>query len=191
MTDSSSAGGGSAPGTPSQGSPAARPRRWLLVASLALNLFLVGAIGAGIAVRHGPHLFDVGRDRAPRLIGMPSPHKIRAAVPDSARPIVDALFEAHRADMRARIGGLVAARHAVAEAIRAEPFDAAALAATMADLRARQDAVAEGAQGLMAELAGRLDPDSRDRIAALIDVRHGPGRGPEGPERGASAAPDE
>lgn len=157
-----------------------RLRRWLLVASLVLNVFLIGGIAAGLVVRHGPPFF--GHDR-PRLMGLPSPHKIRAALPDSADPAIDAAFAAHRQDMRVRIRALVEARHQVAAAMRAEPFDRAALDSALATLRDREAEVASGAQSAIAELAAGLDPDSRSRLAELIDIRRDPDRDPPAREQ--------
>lgn len=148
--------------------PLPRPRRWLLVGSLVLNVFLIGGIAAGLVVRHGPPFF--GHDRPARLIGMPSPHKIRDALPANAQNVIDGVFEAHRRDMHSRIGQLREARRAVAAAMRAEPFDPAGLDAALAGLRAREAEVASAAHGAIAELAATLDPESRARLAELVDM---------------------
>ena len=159
-----------------QGPPAGgagRSRRRLLIASIMLNVFLIGAVGAGLAVRHGPHLFDGDRVRPPRPFEMPSPRRIRAALPDSARPVAEALFDAHREEVRGKIAALFDARREVAAAIRAEPFDRARLDAVMAALRTREVDVATTVQTIFADLAAELDADSRARMAALLDVRRG------------------
>lgn len=157
-------------GTPTNG----RPRRRLLIASILLNVFLIGAIGAGVIARHGPHLFDGGRERPPRPFEMPSPRKIRAVLPEASRPIADAMFAAHRAEVEAKIGALVEARLAVAAAIRAEPFDRAALDAALAALRSLEIEMAGTVQGIIADLAAELDADSRERLAKLLETRRGP-----------------
>lgn len=167
MTDPSSPPASSRPG-------AGRSRRWLLVASIVLNVFLIGAIGAGVAMRHGPHIFDGDRVRPPRPFEMPSPRKIRAALPESARPAAEAMFAAHRGEVREKIGALIEARRQVAVTIRAEPFDRPALDAALAALRMREADVAGTVQSIIADLATELDADSRARIAALLDVRHEP-----------------
>jgi uncharacterized membrane protein len=169
MTDSSS---DPAPGSPDTGGR--RSRRRLLIASIVLNVFLIGAIGAGVAMRHGPHFFDGDRVRPPRPFEMPSPRKIRAALPDSARPVAEAMFTAHRGEVREKIGALIDARRQVAAAIRAEPFDRAALDMAMATLRTREADVAGKVQSIIADLVTELDADSRARIATLLDVRHEP-----------------
>jgi len=162
-------------GVPPSGAPAnGRPQRRLLIASILLNVFLIGAIGAGVMARHGPHLFDGGRERPPRPFEMPGPRKIRAALPEESRPIADALFAAHRDEMAARIGALVEARRAVAAAIRAEPFDRTALDAALGALRSLESEMAGTVQGIIADLATELDADSRNRLAKLLETRRGP-----------------
>jgi uncharacterized membrane protein len=156
------------------GAPTGRKRRRLLIASILLNVFLIGAIGAGAIARHGPHFFDGGRERPPRPFEMPSPRKIRAALPEEARPIADALFAAHREEMATKIGMLIEARRAVATAIRAEPFDRAALDAALATLRSLEVEMAGTVQAIIADLAEDLDAESRDRLAKLLETRRGP-----------------
>ncbi len=145
-----------------------RLRHWLLVASLVLNVFLIGAFAAGLAARHGPFF---GHDRPSRMMAMPTLHKIREALPESAQPVVEGIFDAHRQDMRRRIGELRETRRAVAAAIRAEPFDPAALGAALAELREREADVASAAHEAVAELAAKLDPEARDRLAELVEIR--------------------
>lgn len=162
------------PQTPPNGG--GRTRRRLLVASIVLNVFLIGAIAAGIAARHGPHLFDGERVRPPRPFEMPSPRRIRAALPEESRPVAEAMFEARRDEVRGKIDALFEARREVAAAIRAEPFDRPRLDAAMAALRMREADVAGTVQSIVADLAARLDADSRTRIADLLDVHHDRGQ---------------
>lgn len=151
-----------------------RRRRRLLIGSILLNVFLIGAIGAGVAARHGPHFFHGDRERPLRPFEMPGPRKIRAALPEESRPIADAMFAAHRDEMAAKIGALIEARRTVADAIRAEPFDRAALDTALAALRSQEAEMAGAAQTIIADLAEQLDADSRDRLAKLLETRRGP-----------------
>lgn len=160
------------PAPPNGGS--GRSRRRLLIASIVLNVFLIGAIAAGVAVRHGPHFFDGDRVRPPRPFEMPSPHRIRAVLPDSARPVAQAMFDAHRDEVRGKIKSLFEARRQVAAAIRAEPFDRPRLDAAMAELRLKEVDAADTVQTILADLLTELDAESRDRVASLLDVRNGP-----------------
>lgn len=154
-----------------------RLQHWLLVASLVLNVLLIGGIAAGLVARHGAPFFD-GHDRR-RMMGLPSPHKIRDVLPDSAEPAIDAAFSGHRQEMRTSIDALIEARRQVAAVMRAEPFDRAALEDALAKLRDREAAVARGAQAAIGDLAAGLDDESRARLAELIQISRGHGRGPE------------
>jgi uncharacterized membrane protein len=166
-----SADPGAPPAPPSSGG--GRTRRRLLIASIVLNVFLIGAIGAGVAARHG-HFFDGDRVRPPRPFELPSPRKIRAVLPEESRPVAEAMFAAHREEMRGKIAALFEARRQVAAAMRAEPFDRVALEAAFVALRAREADVAGTAQGIIADLTAELDAESRSRIAELLDVRREP-----------------
>jgi uncharacterized membrane protein len=170
MSDPTSTPAGAAPA----GGNGRRPRRRLLVASILLNVFLVGVIAAGVAARHGGPFFDDGHGRPARPFEMPSPRKIRAVLPDSARPVAEEMFAAHRDEVRLKIRAMIEARRAVAQAMRAEPFDRAALDGALAELHGRESEVAATVQGIIADLATRLDADSRGRIATLLEVRRGP-----------------
>lgn len=162
------------PAAPPPAGGAGRTRRRLLIASILLNVFLIGAIGAGIAARHGPHLFDGDRVRPPRPFELPSPRKIRAALPEESRAVAEAMFAAHRDEMRGKIRAMFEARRQVAAAMRAEPFDRAALDEAFLALRAHEADVAGTAQGIIADLTAELDVESRTRIAELLDVRRDP-----------------
>lgn len=157
---------------PPAGGNGRQPRR-LLVASILLNVFLIGVIAAGATARHGP-FFHGGHDRPLRPFEMPSPRKIRAALPDSARPVAEAMFAAHRDEVRLKIRAMIEARRAVAAAIGAEPFDRTALDAALATLRSREADLASTVQTIIADLAEGVDAQSRSRIAALLEVRRGP-----------------
>jgi uncharacterized membrane protein len=61
----------------------------------------------------------------------------------------------------------------VAAAIRAEPFDRAALDAALATLRSLEVEMAGTVQAIIADLAEQLDAESRDRLAKLLETRRG------------------
>ena len=161
-------------GAPPAGGAGRRPRRRLLTVSILLNVFLIGVIAAGAVTRHGGPFFHAVHDRPLRPFEMPSPRKIRAALPESARPVAEALFAEHRDEVLLKIRAMIEARRAVAAAMRAEPFDRAALDGALATLRAREGELASTVQTHIADLATRLDAESRARIATLLEVRRGP-----------------
>lgn len=154
--------------------------RWrvVLVVSLALNLFALGALSTawlgprpwGRILREGPR---------PSVLGMPNPRQLRAALPERDRPVLADALRAHGPEIRRRIRDLVAARAEVAEAIRAEPFDRDRLETAMATLRERETAVAAATQGMLVDVVSRLDADGRARVADLVPLRRGrPSREP-------------
>lgn len=144
-------------------------RRVLLVASIVLNVFLIGVIGAGLAARHG--VFHSPHDRPARPFEMPSPRKIRAVLPEADQPVAEAIFAAHRDEVRQKIRAMAEARRAVAAAMRAEPFDRAALDAALAELRSREAELASTVQQAIADLVEKIDAESRGRIATLLEFR--------------------
>jgi len=143
----------------------------LLVVSLAINLFVVGAVASALVLDRCWLPFATECQPTVNSFAMPRPSHIRAAVDDEAAAVLDATLEPHRPVFRERFRALMAARAAVAEAVKAEPFDAEALLATLDDLRERERAVSEIAQITLVDLAARMDPEARERIAELMTKR--------------------
>jgi uncharacterized membrane protein len=158
-----------------------RPVRLLLVGSLALNLFGIGAIAADAVMDDDGHggLFG-GHCRPPRFTGLPSPRELREVLPESDQAKLDKLLEANRAQFHQRRDELFAARQAVADAIKAEPFDRAKLETAFAALRERDAAMAAGAQDWLVDFVAGLDPAGRAKVAELLTRRHKP------PDKGSS-----
>jgi uncharacterized membrane protein len=130
-----------------------------LIGSLALNLFLGGILVAASLRHHGP-----GWHRGP-----PDMMALMRGHGDEA---TEAARAAHRDALRERFDQVRAARAAVADALVAEPFDAAALDVALDDLR---NASAE-AQGefhrAFADVAATLSADERRTLAKRMS-RHG------------------
>jgi uncharacterized membrane protein len=157
-----------------------RPMRLLVVGSLALNLFGIGAIAADAIMDRDGHGGLFGHGRPPRFMDLPSPRELRAVLPASDQAKLDKLLEANRAQFHQRRDELFAARQAVADAIKAEPFDRAKLETAFAALRERNAAMAAGAQDWLVEFVAGLDPEGRAKVAELLTQRHKP------PENGPS-----
>lgn len=147
--------------------------RWrlVLVASLAVNLFILAALSTAWLGGRGWLPFVRSAERSARLVGMPNPRQLRAALDERHRAALDEALEAHGPEIRQRVRDLAAARLAVAEAIRAEPFDQARLEDALAQLRAQEAAVAVATQGMVVDLVGRLDAEGRARVAELVSFR--------------------
>lgn len=132
---------------------AAKPRRrWmkpLFIASLALNLMVLGAV-AGWAFRHGgPHGSWGGRHGGP--------DRILWLLPDEKRDGARAIIERYRANDSTREAEGKAAREAVSIALAAEPFSQLALESAL-------KRVGE------AEIGRRLDPKMLAEIAATLSL---------------------
>src|SRR5574341_1483247 len=123
-----------------------RPMRFLLVGSLALNLFGIGAIAADAIMDRDGHGGLFGHCRPPRFMGLPSPRELREVLPENDQAKLDSLLQAHKAQFRQRLDELFAARQGVTDAIKTEPFDRAKLATAFAARREREATMAAGAQ---------------------------------------------
>jgi Spy/CpxP family protein refolding chaperone len=135
-----------------------------LAVSVALNLFGFGFLVArglrhreGPMAMHGPGMHPpAGLDFGPRRMM----RGVRELGPNAAE-----FMDARREAMRAHHRALRDAQDAVNKALTAEPFAPAALAAALADLRARQSAAAQAAHGALVELATKLDASQRRMLA--------------------------
>ena len=155
--------------------PARRNRtRWVLVASLGLNLVAAGIIGG--AILKGPPPPDPGPG--------PALWSFARALPD---PYRDDLGRSLRATRKEWIGpreAMESLSRRMAAALRAEPFDPAAVRALLAE---RNDVAhrlgLQGADLLMAQIA-RMSPEDRVAYAtALLERRGRHGPPPDGPPR--------
>ena len=151
-------------------SPTSRParpwRRWLLVASLGLNLAFVGLV-AGAVLRGPPE----------RLAGGPELWSYARALPE---PFRDDLRDAMRASRHAWSGPrdrLRRQREALAAALVAEPFDPASVAEVLGqELALSSDLADRGTDMLMAQIA-RMTSAERAAYAEALrrERRHRPG----------------
>jgi uncharacterized membrane protein len=144
---------------------APRSLRLILLASLGLNLMLATWLIAHAPWRHPPG----GRHApVPQLVDL---RAFRKALPPERQGVVDTAFATHRPALRERIGALFAARREVRDAIRAEPFDPAALDAGFARLRSAEAEAASQAQRVLGEVLMQLTPQERAQLADLVPRR--------------------
>jgi len=149
-----------------------RQQRILVVVSLALNVFLIAAVAADAFTDRGWLGGPFGHDRPPpRLVGMPSPRELRAVLSDSDQAILEQSMQANRGKFHERLDAMSAARQAVADAIKAEPFDPAKLAAAFAALREQEAALSSNTQDMLADFISKLDADGRAKVAVLLTQR--------------------
>ena len=124
----------------------------VLLLSLAANLVVAGFTFSRIA---GPRPGgDIERIVA---IGIRAfPPEIQKAISEGAR--------AKRDEIRARFDDVRNARQRMFEAMRADPFDPAALEAAYSDVRAKTNELQAAGQEILAEAVAKAPPDVRKRI---------------------------
>jgi len=141
-------------------SPPARAAgsRWLLLGSLALNLFFVGVAvamairGPGPAPRWDPNVFV----RVERLA---------ATLPPADADLLRGAFQANHDGIAAAQTAYYDARRAIHETLRQDPFKADAMRAAMGKMRAARQAYDEVIQGVFAGVAGQMSSAGRHAVA--------------------------
>jgi uncharacterized membrane protein len=129
--------------------------RWVLGASIALNVFLVALIVAHLV----GHIHGEKRLRPTMRID-----SLAATLPPADGDKLRAALQA-RKDIAAAIDDFHAAQDKVRAALRAQPFDEAALRQAMAEVQARHRTVELAIHDLIAGVAGQLSPEGRAKIA--------------------------
>lgn len=140
--------------------PAPRRNNWL-IASAALNLFLVGGISAAVVLGppRPPHGMGFGA-RSP-LHGPGPRGPFGDGLSAAGREQVMAMRAADEAALGAQLTALREARQAMDQAFTAEPFDRAAFDAAFARLRTAEATMSAGMGDRVAALAGVLSPEDR------------------------------
>ena len=129
--------------------------RWALVASLGLNLVFVGLIAG--ALINGPP--------APPVPGI---GQYVRALPEASRRDLGRRLRASRSDWSGMRAAWHARRSALAAALTAEPFDAAAVAALLEEDRGLAGDLAARGTGLLLAEIGAMSPAERAAYAAAL-----------------------
>jgi uncharacterized membrane protein len=167
-----------------------RPRsgrglRLALGFSLALNLAVLG-LGVGMALHGALHGGPDRRDMVRELSFGPFTDALR---PEDRKALRDR-FLATTPDFAAERARMKADGQAILAALRADPFDAAALDTALATMQAHVAARMDKGTGILAGFLTAMTPQDRlafaDRLEAVL--RHG-GRIGDGPAPGAQPAP--
>ena len=138
----------------------ARPRnraKIFLVLSLALNLFLGGMMIAW-------HM----RPPPPRPPGPWFERMIQgmsSELPTADRELLQASYQARKPELERMDKDVQAARERVGAAMRAQPYDPAALEQAMANARDAREPVVETVEQAVAEAAARMSPEGRMKLA--------------------------
>jgi len=166
----------------------ARATTWVLLGSVLVNAvligFVVGNMGRG-GMRFMPQAMmdrddrrdDRREERREERRDRDDDRRERQAGEQSARDTLRAAFEAERPALDKALGDLSAARAKAAGLIRAEPMDAAALDAAMAEMRLHSDAALASFHRSIAASAGKLEPRQRGALARMLE------RAPQGRQR--------
>lgn len=144
--------------------------RILLVLSLAINVFVLGA-----AATHWLNIGDRhmrGRAHPGLIVGLPSPRQLYGVLKEDERTILTEAWRPQRPRLEQHFRDLLAARQGVAQALAERPYRQADLADAFAQLRQRQMDLAAASQGVIIDLARQLDDDGRSRLAGLMRPRH-------------------
>lgn len=115
-----------------------------LIVSVCVNLLLAGVMIGGRWHHDGPWWRQV---------------------PEEARPIMRQAFESHKAEFHARRDAVRQARQKVADLLKADPIDQAALDQALAELSQESQSIMQLGNTMMVEVAKQLSPDLRAQVA--------------------------
>jgi uncharacterized membrane protein len=132
--------------------------RWLLLGSLALNLFFIGvALAMVIRGPAPPSRWD--RDVFVRV------ERLSATLPKADAELLRVAIQAHHAAIEAAQDRYQSAREEIHETLRQNPFKIADLRAAMVKTRATRQEFDQVIQGVFADVAPKLSSAARQDIA--------------------------
>jgi uncharacterized membrane protein len=152
----------------SEGLPAPAPDgRWsrrILLISLVVNLFFVGA-WAALAWRHFAGNRHGPWTPATRI------ERLAAALPAGDADKLRTEFHAHQNNIEAAVASYRQAQRGLRQALRAEPFDSVALRAAMAEARSARGKLDEALQEVIATAGATMTPEGRRSLADWTPYR--------------------
>ena len=142
--------------------PAVPPQRLLLVGSLALNLFFVGAAIA-LAMQQPPApAAPLDRSPAARI------DRLAATLPGPDAKVLYAQFQAAEPTIENDRAASRRAQEVVRQTLKAETFDPAATDAALSALRDARRAVWRTLHGALLKAATEMSPEGRARLADWV-----------------------
>jgi uncharacterized membrane protein len=141
-------------------SPAVTSRgssRWLLLGSLALNLFFIGIAIAMFVRAPGPPTWD--RNVFVRV------ERITASLPPSDADILRGQIKARHDTIEDTQSKFRASQDTIRAMLRKEPFDIAAVQDAMAKARTARQNFDQTIQGIFASSAAQMSPAGRQALA--------------------------
>ena len=131
--------------------------RWLLLGSLALNLFFVGIAIAMMVRSPAPSYWD--RNVFVRV------ERLAATLPSADADILRGEIQANRAAIESTQVAYHSAQDSIHDVLRQEPFDAEAMRAAMSKTRAARLTSDQTIQGIFATIASKISPAGRQALA--------------------------
>ena len=131
--------------------------RWLLLGSLALNLFFIGVVLA-LAVRT-PAVPTWDRNVFVRV------ERLAATLPPTDADLLRGQIKANREAIEDTQTKYLAAQDVIRETLRQEPFDAGAMRTAMVQTRAARQAFDQVIQGVFAATASQMSSAGRHALA--------------------------
>src|SRR5512144_1379361 len=131
--------------------------RWLLLGSLALNLFFVGAAVAMVIRAPAPSYWD------PNVFVRVE--RLAATLPPADAEIVRNQMNTNHAATDEAQTTYDSARQHIHEVLRQEPFDVEAMRAATAQTRAARLNFDQTIQGVFADIAAKITPAGRQALA--------------------------
>jgi uncharacterized membrane protein len=140
-----------------------RSSRWLLFASLALNLFFIGAGGAlllqSLSAGSAAVQPTIDRSVGGRI------ERIAATLPREDGDKLRAAFQTNRQELDAANTAYRRLQDEVRGALRAQPFSEAALRAAMTDMQAARQEYDRRLQDFFARVAAEMSAAGRHKLA--------------------------
>jgi len=132
--------------------------RWLLLASLALNLFFIG-IAVAIAVRGPPPHSRWDRNVFVRV------ERLATSLPQADADLLRGAMQANHDAIEKAQDDYHAARERIRETLRQDPFKIEDLRAAMAETRKARQAYDQEIQGVFAGIAAKMSSAGRHAVA--------------------------
>jgi uncharacterized membrane protein len=152
--------------------PFERSRWWLalLIASLALNLFIAGAMTTRFLTREGPQRF-IGASYT-QLI----PRRFFSEIPSDRRRALLDILRQYRKDFRADREGTEATAAKLADALVAQPYDVAKVKLVVSEFASQSGKLAARGGDAALDIIALLSPEERKVLADAIRDRASRGR---------------
>jgi len=140
-----------------------RSSRWLLIGSLALNLFFICTLGS-LAVRHyllspQPAAIERPRTAAARI------ERLAAPLPPADAQTLRATFRTRPSEAEDARAALNRAFERIQAALRTQPFDSARLRAALAEVRTARPVYELVMQEVYLAAASAMSPQGRSKLA--------------------------